>query len=207
MKTIKHLLAALAFIAMLFLTLDIRAQHSTATDGYVTYVAPTNGTTPEVIFAGAPTKTIRVTGLNAEGTTNAAHLVVFIGATPFTVTGVINVTNLTVTSNAGVVIGQPVILQNGGTNWYATVHTTNQLTNVVLALGSGLGFTPLTNSVLWKCQTYVEQLGIGKKQASGPAVFSGVVRGPLGVRLEPPAVASASNRLAVAVYYGTAGSP
>jgi len=205
---LKHLIAVIALLCALLIGPLAQAQHFNGQEGYVTATAATNGTTPTVIFAGAAGKSIRVTGINVESTTNAAHLHVIIGQTRFDVTGVINVTNLVVASNAGIVIGQPVILQHTGTNWYATVHTTNQLTNVVLAGGSGLGFTPLTNSQLWKCyQPFLDQIGVAKRQTAGEALFAAPVRAPLAVLLDPPAVASASNRLSVTVKFGTAGSP
>lgn len=191
------LLTAFAPVAM--------AQHANGTDGYVTAVSTTNSTTSEVVFAGAPTKTIRLTGLTIESASASGYLQLLAGVTPFTVNSVLNTTNLVVTSNAGIVTNRPCILQFGGTNWVATILYTNNLTNVVLAGGSSLGFTPLANSTLWHCSVYQDQIGISKRQLVGEALFSAPVRGPLAVRVTP-AIAY-TNNLAATVYYGTDGSP
>lgn len=196
----KVALIILAFLLALFFAVPARAQHVNASDGYVTAVATTNTTLSEVVFSGAPTKLIRLLSVNYESESAGANLVMYAGTVPYGVTGVINTTNLTVTSNAGIPTNRLVILQYGGTNWTATVLMTNQLTNVVLAGGSGLGFTPLTNSVLWMCGLLTqEEISISRGTKSGEALFSGVVRGPLAVRVDP-AIAS-SNRLSATVKY------
>lgn len=206
MKT-KHILAAPLLLALLFLGLpSAMAQHYNGSDGYVTAVATTNSTTSAVCFSGQPNKTIRVTGLTIESASASGYLQIFAGSAPYTVSGVINVTNLVVSSNAGVVTNRPCILQFGGTNWIATVLYTNNLTNIVLAGGSGLGFTPLTNSTFWHCaNVYQDQIGIAKRQLVGDALFAAPTRGPLGVQVTP-AIAY-TNNLAATVYYGTDGSP
>jgi len=104
------------------------------------------------------------------------------------------------TSNAGVVTNRLCILQYGGTNWTATVLYTNNLTNIVLAGGSGLGFTPPTNAVFWHCgKIYVDQIGVAKRQMASEALFAADVRAPLAVRVDPAVVAS--NRLSATVVF------
>lgn len=211
MKTIRNHIADLALSGVMILTMllapDALAQTYTATDGYVTVTqnAPTT-TYTEAVFSGAPTKSIRLTCVDYRSDTNTAVLHFYAGTAPYTVTGVINGTNLVVTSNAGIVTNQLAILQIGGTNWTATILYTNNLTNVVLAAGSGLGFTPLTNSILWHCaQRVLYPVNVSTGQRIGESVFAGQVRAPVAVRIEPGVVTS--NKLAVTAYYGTAGSP
>lgn len=201
--------ASLLIAFLLWLTLggSAVAQTYTATDGYVTQTqnAPTTNYS-ELVFSGAPDRSIRLLCVDYRSDTNTAMLNLYSGTAPYTVTGVINGTNLVVTSNAGIVTNQLCILQIGGTNWTATVLYTNQLTNVVLAGGATLGFTPLTNSVLWHCGNRVLfPVNVGTGQRIGPAVFSGQVRAPVAVRIDPGVVTS--NKLSVTAYYGTAGSP
>lgn len=184
----------------LFLAPAAKAQHYNATDDYVTATSATNTTTSEVCFAGAPTKAIRITGLNIESASASGYLRMFAGTAPYTVTSVLNTTNLVVTSNAGVVTNKPCILQFGGTNWIATVLYTNQLTNIVLAGGSTLGFTPLANSTFWHCgKVYQDQIGIAKRQWAGEAIFSGATRAPVGIQVTP-AIAYTNNLSATAKY-------
>lgn len=199
--TVGKVAALILFLGLMFLgTPDVEAQHYNPSSDYVTEVATTNSTTSECVFAGAPTKAIRLSALLIESATNSAYLNIFAGTLPYTVTGVINGTNLVVTSNAGVVTNRPCILQFGGTNWTATVLYTNNLTNIVLAGGSALGFTPLTNSVFWHCGLiYRDQVGIAKRQMSGEAIFSAQVRAPLAVQVTPAVISS--NTLAASVYY------
>ncbi len=204
---IKNLILALAMLVLaLFLAPVAMAQHYNGSDGYVTAVSATNTTTSEVVFSGQPGKTIRLTGLNIESASASGYLQLLAGTAPYTVTAVLNTTNLVVTSNAGVVTNRPCILQFGGTNWVATVLYTNNLTNIVLAGGSTLGFTPLANSTFWHCgSVYQDQIGIAKRQVVGEALFAAPTRGPLAVRVTP-AIAY-TNNLAATVYYGTDGSP
>lgn len=211
MKTkIEKLLNGFALLALLFLALlfapAANAQHYNGSDGYVTAVATTNSTTSAVCFSGQPGKTIRLTGLNIESASASGYIQIFAGSAPYTVSSVLNVTNLVVSSNAGIVTNRPCILQFGGTNWIATVLYTNQLTNVVLAGGSTLGFTPLANSTFWHCaNVYQDQIGISKRQLVGDALFAAPTRGPLAVQVTP-AIAY-TNNLSATVYYGTDGSP
>ena len=102
------LLAALLLLALLFIGLPPTwAQSYTATDGYVSanVSSPTTNYT-EVIFAGSPTKSIRLTAVDYESETNSAFLHYYAGTASYTVTGVINATNLVVSSNAGIVTNQ-----------------------------------------------------------------------------------------------------
>lgn len=194
-------LLALVLLVLLFSGLTVKAQHYNATDGYVSanVSSPTTNHT-EVIFAGSPTKSIRLTAVDYESETNSAFLHYYAGTAPYTVTGVINGTNLVVTSNAGIVTNQLAILQIGGTNWSCLVLYTNQLTNVVLAGGSTLGFTPLTNAVLWHCgNRYLTRVDVNARQLSGEALFAAQVRAPLAVRLDPGVVSS--NRLNATAHY------
>lgn len=203
---ITHIVLLIAMILTLLFAPVAMAQHYNATDGYVTETSTTNSAASEVVFAGSPTKSIRLLSVLAQSATNAAYINIFAGETPFTVSGVINVTNLTVATTAGIVLGRPCILQFGGTNWTATVLSTNGNTNVVLAGGSTLGFTPLTNSTFWHCKPpYRDLIGIATRQMAGDALYSAAVRAPLAVQVTPAVVAS--NQLAATVYYGTAGSP
>lgn len=211
MKTnLEKILNHIAFVALLILALMIApgamAQHYNGSDGYVTAVATTNSTTSAVCFSGQPGKTIRLTGLSIESASASGYLQIFAGSAPYTVTGVINGTNLVVSSNVGVVTNRPCILQFGGTNWIATVLYTNNATNIVLAGGSTLGFTPLTNATFWHCaNVYQDQIGIAKRQLTGDALFAAPTRGPLAVQVTP-AIAY-SNNLAATVWYGTDGAP
>lgn len=202
MKKFNRILGALLLLALLFIGLPpALAQHYSATDGYVSanVSSPTTNYT-EVIFAGSPTKSIRLTAVDYESETNSAFLHYYAGTVPYTVTGVINGTNLVVTSNAGIVTNQLAILQIGGTNWSCMILYTNQLTNVVLAGGATLGFTPLTNSVLWHCgNRYLTRVDVNARQLSGEALFAAQVRAPLAVRLDPGVVSS--NRLNATVKY------
>jgi len=205
MKTILEFVAgaALAFLALVLfalLTLAAAAQTFTATDGHVSAQSPITTNYSEVVFSGSPVRTIRLTSVDLQSETNAAFLHYYAGTTPYTVTGVLNGTNLIVTSNAGIVTNQLAILQMGGTNWTCTILYTNNLTNVFLAGGATLGFTPLTNSTLWHCgNRHVVGLGITKRQLTGEAIFAAQVRAPLAVRVDPGVVTS--NRLNATVKY------
>ena len=194
-------LLALVTLAFLLLISSAQAQYVTATDGYVSsqQSAPTTNYT-EVVFAGSPTKAIRLLSVDYESETNSAFLHYYAGTVPYTVTGVINGTNLVVTSNAGIVTNQLAILQHGGTNWTVTILYTNQLTNIVVAGGATLGFIPLTNSILWHCANrYLTRVDVNARQLAGKAIFAAQVRAPLAVRLDPGVVTS--NRLNATVKY------
>jgi len=195
--------ARCAFLALVMLPLagTVQGQTTAPTDDYVTLVsnAPATNYT-EVVFPGAPTKSIRLTGLDYHSDTNTAMLHLCAGTAPYTVTGVINGTNMVVASNAGIVTNQLAILQIGGTNWTATILYTNQLTNIVLAGGSTLGFTPLTNSVLWHCSKRVLfPVNVSTGQRFGEAIFAAQVRAPLAVRIDPGVVTS--NKVSATVKY------
>ena len=194
-------LVILFLFALLALAASVQGQTYTATDGYVTVTqnAPTTNYS-EVVFSGSPTKSIRLSCVDFRSDTNTAMLHFYAGTAPYTVTGVINGTNLTVTSNAGIVTNQLAILQIGGTNWTCTILYTNNLTNIVLAGGATLGFTPLTNSVLWHCaRRALFPVNVSTGQRIGEAVFAAQVRAPLAVRLDPGVVTS--NKLSVTAKY------
>lgn len=194
------LIALLMMILLIALAPSARAQHYNDVTDYSSAVATTNSVLSEVVFAGEPTKQIILSSLLIESATNAAYLNIFSGQTPFTVTGVINVTNLTVSTTAGIVLGRPCILQFGGTNWTATVLSTNGNTNIVLAGGSTLGFTPLTNSVFWHCTPpYRDQISIAKRQISGDVLYAAKRRAPLAIQVTPAVIGS--NTLAASVRY------
>ncbi len=199
-------LKVIVLFVLLTLATSANGQSYTATDGYVSAQSGTATNYTEVVFAGSPTKSIRLLSVDLQSETNSAFLYYYSGTAPYTVTGVINGTNLVVTSNAGIVTNQLAILQIGGTNWTAMILYTNQLTNVFLAGGATLGFTPLTNSVLWHCgNRHLVGLGITKRQVAGESLFAAQVRAPLAVRIDPGVVTS--NRLNATVKYGTEGSP
>lgn len=189
---------ALTLAALVVDTPPVQAQ---ITDGYVS-VQDISTTTNynQVVFAGAAERAIRLTSLEINADTNIADLHLFAGTEPLTVTGIINVTNLTVTSNAGVKTNQLCIITYGPTNWIATVNHTNNLTNIFLAGGGTLGITVPTNSTFWNCTNrYVARLPLGRTSVNGEAILGAQVRAPLGLRLTPSL--QQSNKLGATVYY------
>jgi hypothetical protein len=157
-----------------------------ATDGYVTAQDNTTVTNfNQVCFLGSPTKSIRLLSLYVNGDTNLVDLNVFAGTQPYTVTGIINQTNLVVSSNSGIVTNQLAIIQFGVTNWIAKVLFTNQATNVFLDSGTQLGITVPTNAVLWNCNNRFTQRipNTGPVSLGAEAFLAAQVRAPLAVRL------------------------
>lgn len=195
--------AALLIGALLFLFALVapgRAQHVNGTDGYVTAVSATNVTTSEVVFTGEATRQIRLLSVVAESESPTGELYLIGGKTPYGVTAVHSVTNLAVTSNAGVITNRLAIFQVGGTSIVATILFTNNLTNITLAGGAAaLGMTPAAGGQLWQCDIFLEEMGVSKKTWTSESLFSPVRRGPLAVRVNP--AIAASNRLAVTVKY------
>lgn len=173
------------------------------TDGYTSQQDETTTTNfNQVVFPGVATKVIRLTAFDVNADTNIADLHIFAGTTPYTVTGIINSTNLTVTSNAGIITNRLVILQFGNSNWVATVNHTNNLTNIFLAGGATLGLTVPTNATLWNCTNRaVIRVPTGRTALAGQALFAAQVRAPLAIRLTPSL--QNSNRVHAAVKYGS----
>src|SRR3954454_14813680 len=80
-------------------------------EGYVTRSATVATNTAEVFFPQNPTKLIRLVSYDVNGDTNSATLTMYSGTMPLTITGIINVTNLVVTSNTNVLTNALVIIQ------------------------------------------------------------------------------------------------
>lgn len=176
------------------------------TDGYASLQSAQATNYSEVVFVGAPTKSIVLKSIDYRSDTNTAFLHFYSGTTPYTITGVINGTNLTVTSNAGVISNQLCIIQLGATQaWTATVLSTNNLTNIFLAGGATLGFTPATNAVFWNCTNrHLRVVNVAVEARSSEALFAAQVRAPLSVRIDPGVVSS--NRLNATVLYRPDGT-
>src|SRR2546426_4318604 len=80
-------------------------------EGYVTRSATAATNTAEVFFPQNPTKLIRLVSYDVNGDTNSATLTMYSGTMPLTINGIINVTNLVVTSNINVLTNTLVIIQ------------------------------------------------------------------------------------------------
>lgn len=157
----------------------------------------------EVVFVGSPTKSIVLKSIDYRSDTNTAHLHFYAGTTPFTVTGIINNTQLVVSANSGIITNQLCLIQYGSTQlWSALVLYTNQLTNIFLAGGSTLGLTIPTNAVLWNTTNrHLRKIDVTSGNLAGEALFAAQTRAPLAVRIDPGVVTS--NRLSATVLYQT----
>jgi len=210
MKKILEFFAGMALAApvlFLFVLLMLVTAQAQQTDGYTSVQDVTTTTNfNQVVLPGAVTKQILVRSWEINSDTNVATLEMFAGTTPFTVTGIINSTNLVVASTAGIVTNQLAILQYGNTNWVVNVGVTNQGTNVILLGGSTLGITVPTNTTFWNCTNRLKiNVPIGVTRSVGGEVFAAVVRAPFCARLSPSLFASGassgSNRVHVAAQY------
>lgn len=192
-----------AAIIIAFLLSFVLGAQAQVTDGYTSTADNTTSTNyNQVVFPGVPTKIIRLLSYDVTADTNIADLHIIAGTTPYTVTGVINGTNLVVANTGGIITNQLAILQFGTTNWVMNINHTNNATNVFLALGGSLGFTPLTNSTLWVCTNRsVIRLPLGRTANAGEALAAAQVRAPLAIRLTPSL--QQSNRVFATVKYGS----
>ena len=188
-----------ALLASLGLLFGISLTHAQGvTTGHVSRSDHSTSTNwSEVVFPGAPLKSIRLLSLSLQGEapTNETWMMSGSAAVPVWY-GFKLGTNLVVSAatQGSVVTNQYAILSvsNGLINYVVFILNTNNGTNVVFG-GPGPVLPALfanyitgitnTNAVLWVCTNRArEWTGTGRSTLDGPAIFAAQVRAPLAIR-------------------------
>ena len=168
------------FAVMLLLTMAAAIK-----EGYVTRTATAATNTAEVFFPQAPTKSIRLVAYDTTGDTNNSVLTLYSGTQPVTITGILNATNLQVTSNSGVQTNALVLIQRADDTIFSlTVLMTNQVTNIMITATNSIPLA--TNDVLWVA-TNISTIPVGMStvRQSGECLFMAQRRAPFSLRVNP----------------------
>lgn len=196
MKRIGKLISGLLVVAAVALLETVALTSYAGSPTYTTLSAGGNPATPaNVSFVADPARQVRIVSVWYQGDTNnavlqfssgsGAYAMVATNAATTTVTNVINTT-------AGLAASATMCLEHLGVNYYATLSSTNNGTNLVLNSG-GWGVLPSVGDSVYQMGT-VTQIPVGSvtNALNGDAIFVGDYGRPVRVVLTP---CGATNRL------------
>jgi hypothetical protein len=153
-----------------------------------------------VIFPSDPSSQIRLVNVSYQSDSNTAVLSYSSGVGAYTVLNTNTTTGLTniVTSTAGMVTGSVMVLEHLGVGYFATLSSTNNGTNAVLASG-GWGVTPAVGDNLYQMGTastvFVGSNGTATAVQNGEALFVGNYGRPVMIQLSPALVTNRLNNV------------
>ena len=158
-----------------------------------------NATTPvTVIFPSDPSSQIRLVNVQYQSDSNTAVLSYSTGMGAYTVQNTNTATGLTniVASNVGMVTGSVMVLEHLGVGYYATLSSTNNLTNAVLASG-GWGVTPAIGDNMYQMSSastfLIGSNGTATAAQNGEALYVGNPGRPVMIQITPALVTNRIN--------------
>ena len=167
----------------------VASTQATLTPFYTTLSDGGNPASPsEVDFISSPGLQFRLISVNYQSDTNNAQLQVSTGGAACAITAT-NPTTSTVTNvldhTAGLNPGSILFLEHAGTAYLATLSSTNNSTNAVLAAG-GWGVLPSIGDNVYQMGTATTiPIGAGTNWLNGEAIYIGNVGRPVRVVLTP----------------------